>query len=874
MSRTADLIMSTRTVYSLIGVCLAGTFLFDCLTPLGYQEFLLYALPILLTLWLEQAWSAYVVAGLATLLVYAGWGASPAGIPAEVALLNRTLSAALFWVVAELVIRSRGAILDRGARQLAALVNSSVDAIISQDLTGTVMTWNAAAERMFGYGATDMVGRSLQVLIPAHRIQQDIATYACIRRGLAVARLETVWTHRDGHSMELSLSLSPILNRSGEVIGISTIAHDIVLLKTTMQSLREQETRLNLVVSATKTGVWDWDLRRSKMYYSPLWKASLGYEPDELTDSPSEWETRLHPEDRERALALVQAFFAGEIPTYELEHRLRHRDGTYRWIHTDAVLIRDEQGVPIRMTGSHVDVTEQKQAQEALRQSEERFRRYFELGLIGMAMTSLDKRWIDFNDQLCVMLGYSRDELKQLTWADLTVPDDLEGNVVQFQRVLAGEINGYSLEKRFVHKSGRVVHAVISSSAVRNADGSVDHVVALIHDITARREAEASLKESEGTLQAFFESASLMMGVVEVLDDDIRHLSSNRATARLFGTTQEGMSGRLCSELGVPRELARLWLHHYHLCIREQSPIRFEYEHRDERGGKIARRSLLATVSLIGRGADGTARCSFIVDDVTEWRKAEDLLREAHALLERRVAERTAELGSATVRARTLAQRLFDVQEAERRAVAQDLHDEIGQVLTALKLNLQQVQRDGQGTASSLELNESIEISDQLLARVRSLALDLRPSLLDDLGLVSALRWYATKQAERAGWMLQLHLDEAPLILTASRSIACFRVVQEALTNIARHAKATSVSLSLAVTSEQVCVVVQDDGCGFDVAAMRVRAQQGVSMGLLGMEERVSLVGGTMRIQSAIGQGTSLVFSVPLTEPQQEALSL
>lgn len=865
--------MSTRTVYSLIGVCLAGTFLFDCLTPLGYQEFLLYALPILLTLWLEQAWSAYVVAGLATFLVYAGWGGSPAGIPAEVALLNRTLSALLFWVIAELVIRSRGAILDRGARQLAALVNSSVDAIISQDLTGTVMTWNAAAERMFGYGATDIVGRSLHVLIPAHRIQQDIAAYASIGRGEAVAQYETVWTHRGGRLIELSLSLSPILNQSGEVVGISTIAHDIAPLKATMQSLREHEARLDLVVSATRTGVWDWDLRAHKMYYSPLWKESLGYGPDELTDSPSEWETRLHPEDRERALALVQAFFAGEIPTYELEHRLRHRDGTYRWIHTDAVLIRDEQGLPIRMTGSHVDVTDQKRAQEALRQSEERFRRYFELGLIGMAMTSPDKRWIDFNDQLCTILGYSREELQQLTWADLTVPEDLNLDNAQFERVLAGEVNGYSLEKRFVHKSGRVVHTVISSNAVPNREGSVEYFVALVHDITDRKAAEALLKESEGTLQAFFDSASLMMGVVEVLDDDIRHLSSNRATARFFGTTQEGMNGRLCSELGVPRELARLWLHHYHLCIKEQSPIRFEYEHRDKRGGKIERRSLLATVSLIGRGADGTARCSFIVDDVTEWRKAEDLLREAHALLERRVAERTAELGNATVRARTLAQRLFDVQEAERRAVAQDLHDEIGQVLTALKLNLQQVQRDGIGGGTSNELHESIEISDQLLARVRNLALDLRPSLLDDLGLVPALRWFATRQAERAGWVLQLHLDETPLTLTAPRSIACFRVVQEAMTNIARHARAKSVLLSLSVTPEQVRMVVQDDGCGFDEAAIRSRAQQGLSMGMLGMEERVSLVGGSMTVRSTVGQGTSLVISVPLTGPQQEAVA-
>jgi PAS domain S-box-containing protein len=610
--------MTTRAIHIAIGLILAGTFLFDGFTPLGYQEFLPYAVPIVLTLWLEQAWSAYLVAGLAMLLAYAGLVFSPTGIPADVAFLNRTLSAALFWVTAVLVSRSRTIMIDRGTRQLAAIVDSSVDAIISQDLNGRVTSWNGAAERMFGYDASERISHPLSAIMASEQVSEEAERRRQLLSGVEMPPYETAWLHRDGSVIELSLSRSPIRDQFSSVVGIFTIAHDI----------------------------------------------------------------------------------------------------------------------------------------------------------------------------------------------------------------------------------------------------------------TARRKAEASLKHSEVTLQAFFESASLMMGVVEVLDDDIRHLSSNPATARFFGTTPEAMSGQLCSQLGVPKDVVRMWVRHYCLCIKDQSPVRFEYEHRDVRGGKVERRSLLATVSLIGRGADETARCSFIVDDVTEWRKAEDMLREAHALLERRVAERTAELGDATVRARTLAQRLFDVQEAERRAVAQDLHDEIGQVLTALKLNLQQVQRDGRDTRSSTELDESIGISDQLLARVRNLALDLRPSLLDDLGLVPALRWFATRQAERAGWALQLHLDETPAALTDPRSIACFRVVQEAMTNIARHAKATSVSLSLAVASEQVRVVVQDDGCGFDVAAMRVRAQQGLSLGMLGMEERVSLVGGAMTIQSTIGQGTSLVFSVPLTEPRQEALSV
>ena len=227
--------MQTRTVHIAIGVVLAGTFLIDSLTPLGHQEFILYVLPIILTIWLEQAWSAYVMAGAATVLVYTGLLLSPAGIPMEVALLNRTLSAALFWVVAALVIRSRGAILDRGSRQLAALVNSSADAIISQDLSGTVMTWNASAERMFGYTAADMIGRSMHVLIPSDWIQQEIDRQVGVGGGEAVAQYETVWRHRDGRLVELSLSLSPILNQAGEVVGISTIGHDIAQLKATMR---------------------------------------------------------------------------------------------------------------------------------------------------------------------------------------------------------------------------------------------------------------------------------------------------------------------------------------------------------------------------------------------------------------------------------------------------------------------------------------------------------------------------------------------------------------------------------------------------------------------------------------------------------------
>ena len=350
--------MKARTAQIASGLTLAGTFLLDYLAPLGCQAYLLYTVSILLAARQGNPKSVHVVAGLATGLVVAGWALSPSEVYPAPAILNRTLSVALLWVVAVLVSRGRAVTIDHGAQQLAALVDSSVDAMISQDYSGTVTSWNPAAERMFGHRAAERIGHSLRTLIPSDRVVRDAELGQRMMRGGAIFQHETAWLHRDGHRIELSLSLSPIRNQVGEVVGLTTIAHDVTSHNVTMRAFREQEARLNLVVAATQTGVWDWDLKTNEMYYSPLWKQSLGYGADELSTSPAEWETRLHPDDRERVFALVAAFHEGKIPTYELEHRLRHRDGTYRWIHTDAVLIRDEQGVPIRMTGSHVDVTE------------------------------------------------------------------------------------------------------------------------------------------------------------------------------------------------------------------------------------------------------------------------------------------------------------------------------------------------------------------------------------------------------------------------------------------------------------------------------------------------------------------------------------
>lgn len=272
---------------------------------------------------------------------------------------------------------------------------------------------------------------------------------------------------------------------------------------------------------------------------------------------------------------------------------------------------------------------------------------------------------------------------------------------------------------------------------------------------------------------------------------------------------------------------------------------RYDIEHRIVRPDNSVR--ILHTRGRVVRDAGGRpVRMHGTSQDVTELKAAEQAARDAG------------------VRLKALSRRILALQETERRNVARELHDEFGQALTAIKMNLSAMNRAPDSDASRRRIEDSIQLVERLVHSVRALSLNLRPPLLDDFGLQSALKWYVGEQAKRSGIEIRFGAPSSVPRTDSAIETTCFRVAQEAITNVLRHSQATRASVELRLEPDALLLVVRDNGIGLDPTVVQAQAHAGHSLGWVGMQERVGLVGGHFECQSAPGKGTELRVRLPL----------
>ncbi len=306
----------------------------------------------------------------------------------------------------------------------------------------------------------------------------------------------------------------PVLNNSAELIEYVGTAMDITERNLAEEKLRRSEAYLAETQRLSHTGSWAWNISSGDLFWSLEHFRIFGLDPQTTTPTYEGFYQSVHPDDRSRLRETFEQVVSNKAQ-FDGKYRIVRPDGTLRHIQSLANPVFTNVGEIVEYIGTVMDITERTQVETALREGEARFRNYFELGLIGMAITSPAKFILEVNDELCRILGYEREELLQKTWAEMTHPDDLAADVAQFNRVMAGEIDGYTLDKQWIRKDGRVLDSIMSAKCLRRADGSVDFFVGLVLDITARKKTEKSLREAHERLDTILDSIEDMFFAVD-----------------------------------------------------------------------------------------------------------------------------------------------------------------------------------------------------------------------------------------------------------------------------------------------------------------------------------------------------------------------
>lgn len=480
------------------------------------------------------------------------------------------------------------------------------------DAEGRIAVWNEAAERLFGWTADAVRG------VPPFAAAGTEFVALCrpvLVEGMPVAG-ELSLPRADGSRFDAALRGAPLHDSRNDRGGGIFTCWDITAQREAERELRASERHYRASFEQAAVGIAHTAVDGTYLDVNAGFCAIVGYSRDDLLGRP--FLDITHPDDREPGRAAVGRRLGGDPAPYVTEKRYLHRDGRVVWVRLTSRLLRDAEGAPEHFVSIVEDISGRKQTEEALRESRERFQRAFDHAAVGMALVGLEGRFLQVNEAVCHLTGYARDELLALTFQDLTHPDDLGADLAQVEQLLAGEIDSYHMEKRYIRKDGQQIWALLSRSLVSAAAGTPLYFISQIQDISARRLVEEELVASEAQFRTLVEKAPVGICVITSAGT---FEQVNETYAAMLGYEPHELFGRHFSTVMPAGELALAQVRRRrYLASGEESHAEVEVVHRD--GHRLT--VLATTVPLVG--FDGvTRRVSFCVD-ITDRKETERLL--------------------------------------------------------------------------------------------------------------------------------------------------------------------------------------------------------------------------------------------------------
>ena len=432
-------------------------------------------------------------------------------------------------------------------------------------------------------------------------------------------------------------------------------------------------------------------------------------------------------------------------------------------------------------------------------------------------------------------------DTRKMKWNDVLLAEDYQQFKEAFQRGLK-ESGSYIREYRIRRRDGEVIWIQDRGQIICGPDGRVEYISGVFFDITERRQAEEALRESEARFASFMRHAP---GTAVMRDFKGRYLFANETWERLQHRTRQDWEGKTIAEVWPPHMAAKFYEGDLQV-IAQGKPVQTIEEIPQEDGIH----NWLVTKFPIPDRDGRPALIGAVGLDITMRRRAEEALRESEQRL------------------RFLTSQLLSAQERERKRISMELHDELGQSLAVLKLQIRAIER-GLGEDQQDLKEGCVELLlylDGVIDDIRRLSRDLSPSILEDLGLQSALKYLINEFSKHYTVGHAFEVEDLDQLFPSEAQIIIYRIFQECLTNISKHAGATEVSIAVKEDDGLIFLVIEDNGAGFDPALVLARRAAGRGLGLAALDERARMLGGTLEIRSQPGAGTRITCVIPVDQ--------
>ncbi len=715
-----------------------------------------------------------------------------------------------------------------------AIVENQPDLINRFKPDTTLLYVNEATCRFAGQSQEELLGRSFLPFLTLEDQERVTSYISSLTPEHPVADYEQKIIMPGRSPRWLNWITYAFFDDQGRMLELQGTGRDITWRKEAEEALRQSELRFRTYTESSLVGVLV--LQDNVFpYVNPAMAQMFGYSPEELMAGINVLDL-VHPDERDLIKQNIADRLAGTPPeTYTI--RGLKKDGAFIYVELLGQRI-EYQGRPA-ILATLIDRTQRWQAEAALRESEQRYRLLVETMNDGLGISDDQRRIAYVNPRLCELFGYAAEELLGQPLANYLDPANRQIFDDHFKRRQTGDHTSYELV--WTRKDGTKLPTIISPRPMFDAQGRFKGSFAIITDITARLEAEAAVQRREQYFRQLTENVSDVIGLLTP-KGIISYV--NPTIKRLLGYDPKQLVGKNAFDLIHPDELAPLQQLFAKLLRQTKETFTTEVQVRHRNGSwhvwEVKGKNLLHDPVVAGIVINA--------QDITDQKNLEAALKQSAKKL------------------RSLTAQIFTTQETERRRLSLELHDELGQSLTALKLQLRSIANKLRKDQTRLkqECSQMLEYINVVVEDVRRLSHDLSPSLLENVGLGAALHHLLENFRKFYRITENLYeLDGIEAVLPAAGKIHLYRIFQEILTNIEKHSQATEVTIKVARTDHHLSFSIADNGSGFPTE-FTDRSAGSVGLGLPAISERVLMLGGTLEISSQEDAGARIQFTVPL----------